>query len=602
MLSNVSEEASFVPPLRPQVRSRAALDKVSTTATQISRKKGANTPIVFRETTLVETEKRIPGLAGLVLTNAAGKYLASAGVGTDPRIRSLVRDPEWRREASARRMIPILLNDVRYAALATPFDGGCLLLLSEPPSDTVLDFIVGVDFAYDILNHILSDPYDAMAIVDADSKLAYISPVHEKFFGLQSGEAVGRNVRDVIENSRLHHVVRNGVAEVGQIHRMRGKERVVSRHPILHHGKIVGAIGRIMFKGPQQLEAMATRIKALEQEIATYKAKADSDSVGEKFLDAIVGQSFAIGSVKEQIRKIAPLDIPVLIQGESGTGKELVAQALHMLSPRCDGRLVTVNAAALPDSLVESELFGYEPGAFTGAGRKGRAGKFELADKGTIFLDEIGDMPLDVQSKLLRVLQDRMVERVGGEKPKRVDFRLFSATNRDLEAFIERDKFRLDLFYRISPVVIAMPTLAERIEDLPLLLGHFAADFAKQYGRPVPEIDMDLPAYLMAQAWPGNVRQFRHAVERAMVFAESGRLRIEDFQNDGKFGGKRRPPEHPASAPAGNSNGTLKDSVEALEAKLINEAIVRYEGNKKKAAQNLGISRSYLYKKLESMT
>lgn len=546
------------------------------------------------------SEQKGPGVKGVVLLDNAGKCAAAYGAGADMRIRSMVTNAEWLKEATDRRLTPILLNDAQYSALVTKVPEGTLILLSEPPSDAVLNFILSVDFAYDILNHILMDPYDAMAVVGGDEKLAYISPVHEKFFGLQAGEAVGKSVRDVIENSRLHHVVRTGIAEVGQIHRMRGKDRVVSRHPILNDGKIVGAIGRIMFKGPQQVEAMSRRINALEEEIATYKAKASSENTDNAYLDAIVGQSFAIRAVKDQIRKVAPLDIPVLVQGESGTGKELVAQALHMLSPRHEGRLVTVNAAALPESLVESELFGYEAGSFTGADRKGRAGKFEQADKGTIFLDEIGDMPLEVQSKLLRVLQDRMVERVGGAKPKRVDFRLFSATNRDLEAFIEQDRFRLDLFYRISPVVIAMPTLEERLEDIPLLLNHFVTDLATQYNRPQPEIDLNVHDYLMEQKWPGNVRQLRHMVERAMVFAEDGRLRVEDFQRGTAFGAKKVPsPTTPNMAV--KSGATLKETVEALENKLINDAIIRFKGNKKKAAEHLGVSRSYLYKKLEEI-
>ncbi|MEZ5649973.1 MAG: sigma 54-interacting transcriptional regulator [Burkholderiaceae bacterium] len=547
---------------------------------------------------MATTVEKTMGVKGLLLTDAAGKNLASVGVGADKRIKAMVSEADWRDEALKRRIMPILLSDAKYCAFVTAVDGGCLVLLSESPSDTVLDFIVGVDFAYDILNHFLADPYDAMAVVDANARVAFISPVHEKFFGLQPGEAIGKKVRDVIENTRLHHVVRTGVAEVGQVHHMRGRVRVVSRHPILHDHKIVGAIGRVMFKGPQQLEEMARRINDLEAEIATYKAKASHELSGQKYLDAIVGQSIAIQAVKDQIRRIAPLEIPVLIQGESGTGKELVAQALHMFSPRRDARLVTVNAAALPASLVESELFGYEPGSFTDADRKGRAGKFELADKGTIFLDEIGDMPLEVQSKLLRVLQDRMVERIGGDKPKRVDFRLISATNRDLEAFIERDRFRLDLFYRISPVVIAMPTLEERIEDLPLLVAHFVSELAHQYHRPVPEIGMDVHDFLMDQRWPGNVRQLRHEVERAMIFADSGKLRVEDFKKRSGLPAKQERVESlEITAPA--KSGSLKDSLDSLEMKLINDAIIRFNGNKKKAAEHLGVSRSYLYKKLE---
>lgn len=540
-------------------------------------------------------------IKGLIVSDASGKNIVAMGLGEDRRIKAMVRDAEWRKDAAERRIVPIMFNDASCVAFYTPLEDGALTILSTQPTDTVLDFLINVDFAYDILNHILTDPYDAMAVVDSKERLAFISPVHEEFFGLQAGEGIGKKSREVIENSRLHHVVRTGVAEVGQIHRMKGQDRVVSRHPILRDGKIVGAVGRIMFKGPQQLETMARRINVLEKEIETYKAKASEDKEGEAFLDAIVGQSLAMRSVKDQIRKIAPLDIPVLIQGESGTGKELVVKALHMLSHRRNGRLVTVNAAALPDSLVESELFGYEAGSFTGADPKGRAGKFEQADKGTIFLDEIGDMPLEVQSKLLRVLQDRIVERVGGNKPKHVDFRLFSATNRDLEAFIEQDKFRLDLFYRISPVVIVMPTLEQRMEDIPLLLNHFTADLASQYNRPIPEIDMNVMDYLMDRSWPGNVRQLRHVTERAFVFAEEGKLSISDFEKDGKFGASSNLQSSPTThVGMGHSGGTttLRDSLDTLESKLINDAMIRYNGNKKKVAEHLKISRSYLYKKL----
>lgn len=539
-------------------------------------------------------------IVGVAITDNHHGIISSVGLAEDPRIEAMITDPGWMSESLSRHVVPIMFSERQLVASVNGFSGGSLIVLSEGASDVVLDFLLSVPFAYAIIDHILSDPYDAMAIVDAREKLAFISPIHEKFFGLRSGEGIGKHVRDVIENTRLHHVVRTGIAEVGQIHKMKGSERVVSRHPIRQNGKVVGAIGRIMFKGPQQLEAMSRRIRDLESEIAVYKKESKEKIQGEEFLDAIIGQSVAIQSVRSQIRKIAPLDIPVLIQGESGTGKELVAQALHMLSPRQSGRLVTVNAAALPETLVESELFGYEAGSFTGADRKGRPGKFELADKGTIFLDEIGDMPLETQTKLLRVLQDRMVERVGGEKAKRVDFRLCSATNRDLEAFVEQGRFRLDLFYRISPVVISLPSLEERLEDIPLLLNHFASELARQYGRPLPEIDLDLHGYLMDQSWPGNIRQLRHMVERAFVFADDGRLSVADFEKlSSSPATQRKQAEQPSTA--SGSAVTLKESLDSLENKLINDAIIRFKGNKKKAAEYLGVSRSYLYKKLEAL-
>lgn len=535
-------------------------------------------------------------VCGIAIIDSGYKLQYCTGAATDVRIRAMLTDRDWLKEAAERKLSGILQTDARYAVAVSKFDGGWLAVLFSEAGGTGLKFLLGVDFAFDILEHLLTDPYDAMAIIDAKAHLVFVSPVHEKFFGLQPGEGVGRNVRDVIENTRLHHVIRTGVAEVGQIQKMNGRERVVSRHPIRRDGKVVGAIGRVMFKGPDQVEALARRINALEAEIETYRNEARENSYAESHLEAIVGQSPAIQHLREQIRKIAPLDIPVLIQGESGTGKELVAQALHMMSPRRDGRLVTVNAAALPAQLVESELFGYEAGSFTGADRKGRAGKFEQADKGTIFLDEIGDMSLDVQSKLLRVLQDHIVERVGGDKPRKIDFRLCTATNRDLEEFVDCGRFRLDLFYRISPVVIKMPPLSQRMEDIPLLVRHFLDEFARQYHREVPQVDSDVIDHLMGRPWQGNVRELRHVIERAFVFCEGDRLRMSNLQETSAGGGAAVSPG--PGTKERQEGGILRTALEQYEGDLIAEAMERFDGNKSRVAEHLGVSRSYLYKKL----
>lgn len=533
-------------------------------------------------------------LKGFAIADASGKLIARSGLGLDKRLTPMLSDLEWLAEARAARLKPVLFTDIRYTALVSGFEDNTLVLLFEGMSDTVLTFLTNVDFAFDIIEHILSDPYDAMAVVDAKERLVYISPIHEKFFGLRAGEATGKPVKQVIQNTRLPHVIRSGVAEIGQMQRMDGKDRIVSRHPIRHQGKVVGAIGRVMFKGPQQVEALSRRINVLEQQIETYKTESSEQRKGEAFLNAIIGKSPAIERVRDLIRKVAPLDIPVLIQGESGTGKELVAQALHMLSPRHKARHVTVNAAALPLTLVEAELFGYAAGSFTGADRNGRAGKFEQADKGTIFLDEIGDMPLEVQSKLLRVLQDRVVERVGGDKSVQVDFRLVSATNRDLEDFVDQGKFRLDLYYRISPICIQMPSLAERLEDIPLLVDHFLGDLATRYQREKPEPTEALFDFLMSRPWSGNIRELRHTIERAFVFLEGDRLTPDHFQG---LRGAVQIPE-PDASPRGN--GTLRDTLEHVERNLIQETLERFAGNKKRAAEHLGISRSYLYKKIEA--
>lgn len=535
---------------------------------------------------------------GLAVLKADGTLSFSTGLATDPRIRALFADKAWMASARAHRLQSFTLDRKSYSILVTPLKGAELIVFSPVSGQAVLEFLGSVDFAFDIIEHMLTDPFDAMTVVDGEARVAYLSPVHERFFGLSRGEANGRPVREVIENTRLDKIVATGASEVGEIQQMRGSSRVVSRVPIRRDGRIVGAVGRVMFKGPQQVEALNRRVNVLEDEVRFYKREAAALRTRSYGLNELIGDSPAIQRLRSELTKIAPLNIPVLIHGESGTGKELVAHALHRLSPRRDAAQVMVNAAALPATLVESELFGYEPGAFTGADRKGRKGKFEQAAGGTIFLDEIGDMPMEVQAKLLRVLQDHMVERIGGERPYQVDFRLVTATNCNLQDLVAQGRFRLDLFYRISPISIEVPPLRRRIDDIPKLVNHFLQEVASRHGYPVPEVEERAFSYLMEQAWPGNIRQLRHEVERAFVFAENGRISADTFirHSDAPLAPPVLPEERALLQRGGDS---LKANLGRVEAELVREALMRHKGNKKRVAEELGISRSYLYKLLD---
>ncbi len=528
--------------------------------------------------------------AGMALLAGDGRLLFAHGLARGAAATALLADPTWRSGLFARRLLPLSLDGQKLIAFCTPVQEAQLVLFTPAPGDAVTEFLGSIDFAYDILHHLLTDPFEAMTVVDAEGRVAFLAPVHERFFGLGRGEGRGKPVREVIENTALDRVLATGKPEIGVLQRMRGQERVVSRVPIRRDGRIVGAIGQVMFKGPEQLEALSRRVNALEREVEFYRAQAAELRRGGDPTHAIVGRSPAILRLRQDIAKVAPLDMPVLVQGESGTGKELVARALHRLGPRRSGPLVVVNAAALPASLVESELFGYEAGSFTGADRRGRAGKFEQAHGGTIFLDEIGDMPLDVQAKLLRVLQDRSVERLGGSRAREIDFRLVTATHHNLEALVAAGRFRADLYYRISPVTLEVAPLSARRGDIPDLVQHFLAEAADRHARPLPLVDDATLAWLAAAEWPGNVRQLRHAVERALVFAEGGRLLPEDFRTRGA------PP--PPATPTLPAASPLRRSVTELEDGLIQQALRRCGGNKKRAAAELGISRSHLYKRL----
>ncbi len=541
-----------------------------------------------------------PDTGGVAFIDHDNHVRLATGLAGDPAVRAAIADRTVLARLRERRLAPVTTGDGRgIVALATSMPEGDLIVLSASAGDAVLEFATSVEFAWDIVHHLLTDPFDAMTVIDDRARVAYIAPVHERFFGLDHGEAVGKDVREVIENTRLPEVLRSGKAEVGEIQHMRGATRVVTRTPILRDGNVVGAIGRVMFKGPEQLDALARRINELESEVEFYKREAAALKGRHYALDDIVGESEPVRRLKQDIAKLAATDVPVLVLGESGSGKELVAHALHRLSARREQRMVTVNAAALPDTLVESELFGYEAGSFTGASRRGQAGKFELADGGTLFLDEIGDMPAETQVKLLRVLQDGLVERIGGREPRRVDFRLVTATNQDLDAGIEAGAFRLDLFYRISSVQLRVPPLRERMEDLPLLVTRFLAEYCERHRRPNLHVAREVLDWLATRSWPGNIRQLRHETERAAIFAAGSELTLEDFAAQEPVAATRGVARETVAAP--RPGESLRETLDRVQDQVIAAAMDAHGGNKKRVAESLGISRSFLYRRLERM-
>ncbi len=304
--------------------------------------------------------------------------------------------------------------------------------------------------------------------------------------------------------------------------------------------------------------------------------------------DNIIGQSGVMQEVFRSVEKVINSNVTVLINGESGTGKELIARAIHYhSSARAGNPFVAVNCSALPESLLESELFGHEKGAFTGAlGR--RVGKFEQANGGTIFLDEIGLMTPATQSKLLRVLQEREFERVGGNELVKVDVRVISATNKDLEEEMKRGDFREDLYYRIAVFPIKLPPLRERKEDIPLLAAHFLQKFSKQEGKPIEGISSDALDLMMAYNWPGNVRELENAMERAVVLAVTHEISAKDLPVAVRSLGEKRIYE---------SDNTLASWIEKLEEEALRQALLECEGNISQTAKKLGIGRATIYRK-----
>jgi len=304
----------------------------------------------------------------------------------------------------------------------------------------------------------------------------------------------------------------------------------------------------------------------------------------------LTGTSRALERVLKQAKSVAATSATVLLSGENGTGKEMLARAIHQESPRANGPFVAVSCAALPEALIESELFGHEKGAFTSA-TQSHKGRFELADGGTLFLDEIGDLSAAVQVKLLRVLQEREFERVGGTKTLTVDIRLIAATNRDLEKEVAQGRFRQDLFFRLNVVPLVLPPLRERPEDIPILAAHFAAKLAQKYAHPTLELEPALVEVLLDYHWPGNVRELENLIERLVVLSSSSTLGLE-------FVPEKMLRVLPGTTPGDES--TLEGAVEALKRRMIKSAL-QSEGNKVAAAKKLGISRSYLHRLIKEL-
>lgn len=332
----------------------------------------------------------------------------------------------------------------------------------------------------------------------------------------------------------------------------------------------------------------ALRTKTLEVEVNHLHERLD-----EKFnFSHIIGHSAKLQEVIERVKLVAPSKATILVEGESGTGKELIAQAIHQASPRARGPLVAVHCAALSENLLESELFGHERGAFTGANER-RIGRFESADGGTLFLDEIGEISASTQVKLLRFLENKTIERVGGTKPIELDVRLVAATNRNLEQMVREGKFREDLFFRLNVVRIAMPPLRERTDDIPLLLAHYLKFFSEENKAPPLTLEPGAVRTLQAYAWPGNIRELRNFCENAVVLHRGGSLSEYDLDPKFRGGMPATGGSESGAAPAANPL-----SIEENEKRVLREALIKARGNRTKAAELMGISRRTLHRKI----
>ena len=425
---------------------------------------------------------------------------------------------------------------------------------------------------------------------DMDYIIRFVNKAYADLLGRRPEELLGCDITEIIPHSRARVVLRDGRAEMGELCQLgpgNALPVVVNRIPVRDgQGRLAGMVSQAIFNDPEELKKLSSKIDHLGHTLNQYKRRIKASLAPQYSLRSILGESAPMRRLKQQVRSYAQLDAPVLILGATGAGTELFAHALHTESPRAEGPLVSINCAAIPKDLFESELFGYARGAFSGAHQDGKIGQIELADKGTLFLDEIGEMPPEIQAKLLRVLESRSVCRVGSVNARNVDFRLVAATNRNISAMLSAGSFREDLYYRINTFVLEIPPLCERADDILPIARYVLSRMGLEHLAFAPEAE----AAMLAFSWPGNVRQLHNAVVHAATMRHGDMIQVDDFPPD-----TLPSADLPMRAVAA---GDLSDIMADTEAVVIRKVLAEQGGNVSRTARTLHIARATLYEKL----
>jgi transcriptional regulator with PAS, ATPase and Fis domain len=461
---------------------------------------------------------------------------------------------------------------------------------------------LGIDeIPYNWLEEIINLSAERIVVVDRDGVITYINEAYCEFLGTTMEKAVRRPVQDVIENTRMHIVIKTGQAEIAAVQHINGSEMIANRFPLIVKGELVGAVGTVMFRNPEELHIYKSKIQHIVDELKYYKTKVERELKSKYSFDTLIGRSSSFLTVKGLAERISGSQSNVLLLGESGTGKELFAHAIHTNSPRALFPFIAINCASIPEHLLESELFGYEDGAFTGAKKGGKKGQFQLANRGSIFLDEIGDMPLAMQSKLLRVLQEKEIQAIGGHKSIPVDVRIIAATHRDLEKMVEEGKFRQDLYYRLNVIKIEIPPLRNRIEDIELLSKKLLEKLEGRFYRKAISISPEVIERLQFHTWPGNIRELENVLERAINVLDGNRIEMSHLPLYLRDNGTEDPAKS-AFETRSSEQGVvriqpLKETLAKVEKEAIQHALNKVGGNKQEAAKLLEIGKTSFYEK-----
>ena len=469
--------------------------------------------------------------------------------------------------------------------------GAVMIFQALTDLDQVASELESTKRLYETLLTVLNIAYEAIILVDDQGKIFLVNEAACHFLGKKESELLNMSVQKVVENTRLHITLKTGKAELNEIQTIRGRPYIVSRLPIVRNGKIIGAAGKIVYRKLEDVKDLAERLAQMDQELNYYKEKAGRARKNITF-DDIITVSKDMRRLKQEALIAARGVSTVLLTGESGTGKELFVEAIHNASPRRKGPFIKVNCAAVPENLLESEFFGYASGAFTGAHKEGKQGKFAAADGGTLFLDEIGDMSLNLQSKLLRALQDRCIDPVGSNKTVEVDVRIIVATNQDLMQKVVAEEFRQDLYYRLNVINLRLTPLSYRLEDIIPLVNVFLEKFNTDFGTRINEISSEARKILIAHHWPGNVRELMNVIERAVNFSTGPVLEVESLP----FYLREQKVQIPFTHGINRGISVRKNG--HLDKKVLLGILEKANGNKSEAARMLGISRSWLYEKM----
>ena len=439
------------------------------------------------------------------------------------------------------------------------------------------------------LKYIIGQIKEGICAVNTEGVVILWNSFMEERYDIKSEDIVGKPISDFLEDTICERVLRRkiGISDVYSTYKKQDMYGLVHANPIFFGGEFVGVVCT-------ELDVTEARNLSFELEKTNEKLKYLQDefkSLSNGTFEKILGKSDKIEKAKAIAKQVAKTSSSIFIWGESGTGKEVFSRAIHEQSGR-KGAFVPVNCSAIPAELFESEFFGYESGAFTGANKKGKSGIFELAKDGTVFLDEIADLPLNMQAKLLRVLQEKEVRRVGGEKTIKINPRIISATNKDLEKMVKEEKFREDLYYRLNVVEIRIPALRERKEDIGILLHYFLDEMCRENGKPPLTLSKEAYKILENYRWKGNIRELKNTVENMVVLSDSSIIEKDDI------------PSYIIESSKDNKNDEeypldLTSAIEKLEIKNITKALEMSKGNKAKAAKILNIPRTTLYYKLD---